>query len=126
MLDKNILSKIKPAGSIEKIRGMQVRTLNDLLSFDRLARVIENEALNGTQAYGLSLLMQQLTAGLWEEVKKGKTPDTYRRNLQRAHVERLGYLLAEEQKLSAIKDEVEGSRLLMLVSQTFELLLDLN
>ena len=101
MLDKNILSKIKPAGSIEKIRGMQVRTLNDLLSFDRLARVIENEALNGAQAYDLSLLMQQLTSGLWEEVKQGKTPDTYRRNLQRAHVERLGYLLAEEQKLSA-------------------------
>ena len=39
--------------------------------------------------------------GLWKEVKQGKTPDTYRRNLQRAHIERLAYLLTEEQKLSA-------------------------
>ncbi|MGB1448808.1 MAG: zinc-dependent metalloprotease [Flavobacteriaceae bacterium] len=101
MLDKAILSKIKAAGSIEKIRSMQVRTLNDILAFDRLARVIENEALNGANAYGLSQLMQELSDGLWAEVKKGKTPDTYRRNLQRAHIERLGYLLKEEQKLSA-------------------------
>ncbi len=80
---------------------MQVRTLNDILAFDRLARVIENEALNGANAYGLSQLMQELSDGLWDEVKKGKTPNTYRRNLQRAHIERLGYLLNEEQILSA-------------------------
>ncbi len=101
MLDKNIIAKIKAAGSIEKIRSMQVRTLNDILSFDRLARVIENEALNGTNAYGLTQLMKELSSGLWEEVKKGKTPDTYRRNLQRAHIERLAYLLNEAQELSA-------------------------
>ena len=101
MLDKNIIAKIKAAGSIEKIRSMQVRTLNDILSFDRLARVIENEALNGTNAYGLTQLMKELSSGLWEEVKKGKTPDTYRRNLQRAHIERLAYLFNEAQELSA-------------------------
>ena len=101
MLDKNIIAKIKAAGSIEKIRSMQVRTLNDILSFDRLARVIENQALNGTNAYGLTQLMKELSSGLWEEVKKGKTPDTYRRNLQRAHIERLAYLFNEAQELSA-------------------------
>ena len=79
---------------------MQARTLNDLLSFDRLARVIENEALNGAQAYGLYVYA---TIDCWslERGQKGTTPDTYRRNLQRAHVERLTYLLNEEQKLSA-------------------------
>ena len=101
MLDKNIIANIKAAGSIEKIRSMQVRTLNDILSFDRLARVIENQALNGTNAYGLTQLMKELSSGLWEEVKKGKTPDTYRRNLQRAHIERLAYLFNEAQELSA-------------------------
>lgn len=100
MLDKNILSKTKSAGSVEKIRSMQVRTLNNILAFDRLARIIENETINGNNAYTLSNLMNDLTSGLWKEVKQGKTPDTYRRNLQRAHIERLGYLLKEEQKLS--------------------------
>lgn len=100
MLDKNILSKTKAAGSVERIRSMQVRSLNSILAFDRLARVIENETLNGNNAYGLTTMMEDLRKGLWKEVKQGKTPDTYRRNLQRAHIERLGYLLKEEQKLS--------------------------
>ena len=100
MLDKNILSKTKATGSVERIRSMQVRTLNNLLAFDRLARVIENETLNGNNAYGLTTMLEDLRKGLWKEVKQGKTPDTYRRNLQRAHIERLGYLLKEEQKLS--------------------------
>jgi hypothetical protein len=100
MLDQEILSRIKAAGSIEKIRSMQVRSLNNLLSFDRLARVIENETLNGADAYGLMEMMEDLRQGLWQDVQQGNTPDTYRRNLQRAHVERLSYLLKEEQKLS--------------------------
>ena len=109
MLDQNIVNKIKAAGSIEKIRAMQVRGLNNLLSFDRLARVIENETLNGSNAYSLMEMMNDLTVGLWKEVKEGKTPDTYRRNLQRAHIERLAYLLQEEQKLSDYQRQSGGT-----------------
>ena len=109
MLDQNIINKIKPAGSIEKIRAMQVRGLNNLLSFDRLARVIENETLNGINAYPLMEMMNDITVGLWKEVKEGKTPDTYRRNLQRAHIERLEYLLQEEQKLTNYQRQNGGT-----------------
>ena len=112
MLDKNILSKTKAAGSVERIRSMQVRTLNNLLAFDRLARVIENETLNGSNAYGLTTMLEDLRNGLWKEVKQGKTPDTYRRNLQRAHIERLGYLLKEEQKLSNNQRQFGGVTLI--------------
>jgi len=99
MIDKSILSKIQASGSLEKIRSMQVRTLNDVLAFDRLARMIENETLNGYNAYTIYEMLEDLRKGLWQEVYQGNTPDTYRRNLQRAHVERLGYLLNEEQNL---------------------------
>ena len=109
MLDQNIINKIKPAGSIEKIRAMQVRGLNNLLSFDRLARLIENETLNGINAYPLMEMMNDITVGLWKEVKEGKTPDTYRRNLQRAHIERLEYLLQEEQKLTNYQRQNGGT-----------------
>ena len=74
MLDKNILSKTKATGSVERIRSMQVRTLNSLLAFDRLARVIENETLNGSNAYGLATMLEDLRKGLWKEVKQGKNP----------------------------------------------------
>lgn len=100
LIDQGIISKIKADGTLEKIRGLQERALNNVLSFDRLARVIENETLNGTSAYGLFAMMADLSDGLWREVNQGRTPDTFRRNLQRAHVERLAYLLYEEQQLS--------------------------
>ena len=34
--------------------------------------------------------------GIWGELRKGNTIDTYRRNLQRAHIERLDLLLNGE------------------------------
>lgn len=101
MLDQGIINKISIAGTVEKVRSLQVRTLNSLLSFDRLARVIENEALNGNKAYSLIQLMDDLTKGIWRDVKAGNSLDVYRRNLQRAHVDRLIYLIEEDQKLSA-------------------------
>jgi len=100
LIDQGIISKIKADGTLEKIRGLQERALNNVLSFDRLARLIENETLNGTSAYGLFAMMADLSDGLWREINQGRTPDTFRRNLQRAHVERLAYLLYEEQQLS--------------------------
>ncbi len=93
MLDKNIFSKIQFTGAVERIRSMQVRTLNSALSVDRLGRMIENETLNGNDAYSVVTLFSDLRKGVWSELYNGKSIDTYRRNLQKAHVERLGYLV---------------------------------
>ena len=41
-------------------------------------------------------MMNDLQNGLWSELAKGKI-DTYRRNLQRAYIERLSYLMTESQ-----------------------------
>ena len=98
--DQRIIEKTRIDGTVEKIRSIQVRALNNTLSFERLARVIENEALNGAEAYTLLNLMDDLRMGIWEEIKSGKETDTYRRNLQRAFVDRLHYLMTEDQKLS--------------------------
>ncbi|MGA0042915.1 MAG: zinc-dependent metalloprotease [Flavobacteriaceae bacterium] len=91
LLDANIFNKIESTGALTRIRDMQVRTLNSLLSANRLERMIENEALNGSAAYTPMDFMDQVTDGLWRE----STPDAYRRNLQRAHVDRLESLLKE-------------------------------
>lgn len=98
--DQRIIEKTRIDGTVEKIRSIQVRALNNTLSFERLARVIENEALNGAEAYTLLNLMDDLRLGIWDEIKSGKETDTYRRNLQRAFVDRLHYLMTEDQKLS--------------------------
>jgi len=97
MIDQEIFNKIEFDGNIERIRGMQQRTLNDLLDFGRMARLMENEEINGKNAYSLLDMMTQLRKGLWSEVYNGRFIDRYRRNLQRAYVEKMGELMTEEQ-----------------------------
>ncbi len=95
MLDENIFSKIEFSGAVERVRGLQARTLNNILDAGRMARMIENETLNGAKAYTLVSMMGDLRKGVWSELYTGRSIDTYRRNLQRAHLDRLNYLLNE-------------------------------
>ena len=96
LLDENIFSKTEFSGAIERVRGLQARTLNNILDAGRMARMIENETLNGAVAsYTLVGMMRDLRKGVWSEIYAGRSIDTYRRNLQRAHLDRLDYLLNE-------------------------------
>lgn len=96
MLDQNILKKIENAGSLERVRGAQVGTLNNLLDPGRLARLIEAEAALGNATYTPLEMLADLRNGIWSELAAGRTIDAYRRNLQRAHIERLEFLMKEE------------------------------
>lgn len=96
LLDENILRKIEHAGFIERIRNMQASNLDQLLEPGRIARLLEAEALMGDSAYTALELFRDVRSGLWSELSTRKPIDVYRRNLQRAHIERLEYLLKEE------------------------------
>jgi len=93
MIDKNIYAKTQFSGAIEKIGSVQTRTLYNILDAGRMARMIENQTMNGSKAYSLVAMFSDLRKGVWSELYTGKTIDTYRRNLQRAHINRLDYLL---------------------------------
>ena len=97
MLDQNVLSKIDNAGIVERLRRTQVGILNGILDFSRLNRVIDNSVKNGSAAYLMNELMSDLRNGIWSELKTGANIDTYRRNLQRAHIERMSFLLNEKE-----------------------------
>lgn len=100
ILDKNIFSKTEFSGSVERVRGLQARTLNSILDPGRMARMIENETSNGSLAYSLVGMMSDLRKGVWSEIYSKNSIDTYRRNLQRVYLDRLDYLLnkAKNQK----------------------------
>ena len=99
LLDQNIFNKIQYSGFVEEIRAMQTKTLDNILSLGKLQRLVENETANGAEAYQLTNMMNELRNGIWSELKNGENIDTYRRNLQKAHVERLNYLMtAKDQK----------------------------
>ncbi|QMU63803.1 MAG: DUF5117 domain-containing protein [Flavobacteriaceae bacterium] len=101
LFDKNIFDKIQYSGSGERIRSLQVNTLNRILKLGRLARLIENETLNGNKAYTILSLMYDLRRGIWSELYNVKIIDPYRRNLQRAHIDRLKYLMTVKSQRKA-------------------------
>ncbi|MCB0472169.1 MAG: zinc-dependent metalloprotease [Flavobacteriaceae bacterium] len=98
LIDKDIIGKTEYTGVVERIRNLQERTLDNLLDLGRLQRVIEDETLNGNKAYTLLDLMADLRKGIWSELGTGRKIDTYRRNLQRAYIDKLKYLLTVEKQ----------------------------
>jgi len=99
LIQSDIVKNISPSGSVEQIQKMQARQLRNVLSKSRLQRMIDNEALNGTAAYSLTTMLSDLRNGVWSEVRSAKPIDSYRRNIQRAHVIRLGELMNDESML---------------------------
>ena len=110
LIDKNIISKTEFNGVTERIRSIQVRTLTNILSLNRMMRMIDNQALNGSDAYSVVSMMSDLRNSLWSEVRYNRSIDTYRRNLQRAHIERLTELM--------IAKDVSGRRGTVTVKQS--------
>ena len=70
MIDKDIFNKIQFDGYLEKIRGYQEATLNNLLSFGRFARIMENEELND-DVYSSLEIMNDLQSGVFKEMYRG-------------------------------------------------------
>jgi len=96
MLDQNIFNKIEYSGTVDRVRGVQVRTLNNVLSLGKMARLIEHETAMGSKAYSLTQMMSELRRGIWSEIYNGGAIDTYRRNLQKGHIDRLAYLMTAD------------------------------
>tara|TARA_B100000902_G_C26993695_1_gene756344 strand:- start:131 stop:775 length:645 start_codon:yes stop_codon:yes gene_type:complete len=92
MIDYEISNKIETTGITNRIRKTQVNNLNKLLDFARLARMIENEAIN-KDAYSIVEMMSDVQNGLWSELKTNSKISVYRRSLQKSYVERLDYLM---------------------------------
>ena len=93
MLDKDILGRISRDGIVDQIRNVQGFGLNRLMNEARIKRMIENETLNGNDAYKATEMFTDVRNGVWTELARGRTIDTFRRNLQRSHVEMLGRLI---------------------------------
>lgn len=101
LIDKTIFDRIEYSGSVNRVRGLQVRTLNNIMSLGKMQRLTEAETFNGSEAYALTEMMRDLRQGIWSELRNGKKIDTYRRNLQRAHIDRLSYLMTAENQRKA-------------------------
>ena len=86
-----VLRRIEPAGVLNRIRTSQRGILNNVLGNARIARLVEQETLDGASAYGAVEFLADVRLGIWSELEARRvTIDAYRRNLQRSYLEILG------------------------------------
>lgn len=85
------------AGYTEKFRSLQVRQLNNLMTLGRVGRLMDNEILSGDNYKALDFF-KDIRRGIWKEAAAASNVTVYRRNLQRAYIDRMGYLMTEEIK----------------------------
>ena len=88
LLNPSVLRKIESSGSIDRIGNSQASVLASVVSNDRLARMIEIDALPNTgDRYTLPAMLTDLRKGVWSEIYSAKPIDAYRRRLQRAYID---------------------------------------
>jgi hypothetical protein len=95
MIDEAIISRVGSTVILDLMRGLQGYGLRILFSGDRLNRMMENEALNGADAYTMTSLFTDTRKAIFSEVYEAEAIDAYRRNLQRAYVDQMGDILME-------------------------------
>jgi len=94
LIDSKELSKFDNGVIINRIKSIQTGTLSNVVSPSRLARMYDNEAKNGSNAYAVSDLFNDLRTGIFDTGK----PDLFKRNLQRGYIENLKSLLNDDFK----------------------------
>jgi len=88
LIDPAVLSMTRPGSGVEQLRQVQEATLNSLFDYARMQRLIETHTANAN-AYALDDLFTDVRTGIWQELRSRKAIDTYRRNLQKVHLERM-------------------------------------
>ncbi|MDN3667220.1 zinc-dependent metalloprotease [Algibacter miyuki] len=101
LVEKELLTDIDYEGYITRLGAYQKRFLDGILSPETLNRIIDHETIN-SQNYSALALLQDVRYGIWMEAKTTKKVDVYRRNLQRAYIDRMGFLITENSDVRAL------------------------
>ncbi|WP_431108750.1 zinc-dependent metalloprotease [Winogradskyella poriferorum] len=95
LIDETIVKNIDFAGYTDRIRRLQTRHLNNVMNFERLGRLIDHKAMDNSNYSALDM-MKDLRLGIWSETKSAANVSVFRRNLQRAYIDRMEYLMTEK------------------------------
>jgi hypothetical protein len=94
LVNVSTLKNIDYSGYTERFRNLQALHLNNVLSFGRIGRLMDAE-IQGTTNYKALDLLSDMRKGIWKETNSKVNVTIYRRNLQRAYIERMNYLMNE-------------------------------
>jgi hypothetical protein len=93
LVSNEVLQRIQPAGVLDRVRNLQTGALNRLFDADRLSRIAEAEATQGAAAYSLEDLFEDTRESIFSEIRTRRATDAFRRNLQKAYLEKMLDLL---------------------------------
>ena len=96
VLNDDILSRINQSTVVDNVRKAQVSALKNLIEPQRIARLIESESRSTENVYTAFELMDDVRESIWSELASSESIDVYRRNLQRAYIECMEYLMTNE------------------------------
>lgn len=100
-LDPQILRRIEPIGALSRVRNAQLAVLSNLLGSSRFARLVEQEAIDGTSAYSPAEFLADVRKGVWKELDSPQVKiDAYRRDLQHAYLDLINTKLNAVQQAS--------------------------
>jgi hypothetical protein len=105
---EEILNRIEGSGAVARIQQVQASNLNALLTPARMVRMTEAALVDGN-AYTLMAFLDDLRAGIWTELDTGAPIDTYRRSLQRTYLERLAFLMEDQEPPSGGRGNGPGA-----------------
>jgi hypothetical protein len=106
LVDADVLRRFEASGALDRIRETQVSTLELLLRPQRLARLLEAEAVSDTP-YSLGAMLEDLRVGVWRELDEGAPIGPYRRTLQRGYLERMAHLMTAEVESNDVPEAYE-------------------
>ncbi len=92
LLSKDVKEKTNVNTTVT-ILAAQEGAFNRLMSINTMNKMLNAEAAIGAQAYTINDLLSDLKANVFTELTSRKAIDIYRRNLQKAYIERLGNLI---------------------------------
>jgi hypothetical protein len=93
ILNPAIASRASGAGQPDFVEDLQVKVLNKLMDIGKIDLLLANERAFKNHSYPLDEYVSAIHAGIWSELKNGKTIDVYRRNLQKSYVANLQQIL---------------------------------
>lgn len=90
LVDRAMWNKFNNPISADPIMSLQERTVNSIISTDRLGRLqLSAERFGADKAYTAMELLNDVQGTIFNELSSKKAIDTYKRMLQRAYVDRL-------------------------------------
>ncbi|MDP5093720.1 MAG: zinc-dependent metalloprotease, partial [Polaribacter sp.] len=95
LLDKNILANINESGYTTNMLNLQNRQLNALLNESRLKRMLDASVIQ-KDFYPVEEMFKELRTGVFSEANYTSNVDIFRRNLQKAFIEKMGVLMSDK------------------------------